>query len=298
MWAAIGKAAAYAGLLVALGGLATNGKWGWGQADVQVPPGESVSVGPHGAHRIRLLDVWPAQADLQIGTNQHLSLKSGTPARFGGFRYQWTGQGGLWVQVRALRDTGQALTLYEYAVRPSPVESLHFAFPSTASSEETERLFIVSEDKVVGQLKWLNRDAVTDGKEPRLHLWILSEDGRTLVGEQELGGKQEFGGNDKTFEVTIGDATYVLDVSPYIIVDIAYQPGLWALGVGGILLIAGLLISFVPRQRIWALVTPHRDSIVITVREQRWGLLRGRHKNINEALVQLRARLEQGLNEA
>ncbi len=300
MWAAVGTVVAYAGLLVVLGGLAINGKWGWRQTDVQVSPDEPVSVGPQGAHKIRLLDVRPvpAEADLQIGASQRMSLKSETPTRLGGFSYQWTGKGGLWVQVRALRDTGETLTLYDYAVRPRPVETLRFSFPSAVSSEEADRLFIVSEDKVVGQLRWLNRDAVTDGEKPRLHLWILSEDGRTLVGEQELGGEAGLAAKGKTFEVTIGDVTYVLDVSRYIIVDLAYQPGLWALGIGGVLIIVGLLASSIPRQQIWALVAPHQDSTVVTVREQRGGLSRGMRKNTNEALAQLRDRLEQGLKEA
>lgn len=300
MWAAVGTTAAQAGLLVVLGGLAINGKWGWRQTDVQVHPGEPVSVGPQGAHKIRLLDVRPvlAEADLQIGTSQHMSLQSGTLARLGGFSYQWTGKGGLWVQIRALRDTGDTLTLYEYAVRPKPVETLYFSFPSSVSSEEADRLFIVSEDKVVGQLRWSNRDTATDGEKPRLHLWILSEDGRTMVGEQELVGEEGPTAKGGTFEVTIGDVTYVLDVSRYVIVDVAYQPGLWILGIGGILLIAGLLASLIPRQQIWVLVALYQDSTVITVREQRWGLSRAMFKNTNETLAQLRARLEQGRTEA
>ena len=300
MWAAAGTAVAYLGLLVALGGLAANGKWGWQQTGVQVSPNEPISVGPQGSHKVRLLDVRhvPARADLQIGQDQHLSLKQGASARAGEFRYQWTGKGGLWVQVRALRNTGESLTLYEYAVRPRPVETLYFFFPSAAPGEEAARLFIVSQDEVVGQLRWLNGDNVTDASDPHLHLWILSEDGRTLVGEQEIGGDSGLAADIGTIEVSIGDVTYVLGVSPYIILDVAYQPGLWALGIGGILFIAGLLVNLIPHREIWALLAPDRAGTAIAVREQRWGLLRGRHKDTREALAQLRARLERGFVEA
>jgi cytochrome c biogenesis protein ResB len=299
MWAAAGTTVAYLGLLVALAGLAINGRWGWRQSGIQVPPDEPVSVGPQGAHKIRLLDMRPvpAEADLQVGTNQRVSLQSGAPARLGGFSYQWTGDGGLWVQVRALRDSGETLTLYDYAVRPRPVESKRFFFPSAASSEEADRLFIVSEDKVVGQIRWLNSNAMTDGEKPHLYLWILSEDGHTLVGEQELGGGTGIAAQDETFKVTIGDVTYVLDVSRYIIVDVAYLPGLWILGTGGILLVLGLLASLIPRQRIWALVAPHQASTEVTLRAQSRGWSRAMDRNTGEALAQLGARLEQGFKQ-
>jgi hypothetical protein len=291
-------AVAYLGLLFWVGGLAVNAQWGWQESDVQLPPNESMGgtasalTGPEGSHSIRLVDVKvdPIETlQIEVDGSHRLSLRWGTLGRRGPFRYRWVSKGGPFVQVSARRASGESLTLYNYEPRPTPVETLRFAFSPQASQQEADRLFILSEDKVVGRLAWLNRDGGNDDK-PRFYLWTFGEDGRTPLGEQGFAETQP-GAPGNALVAQIGDVTYALDVTRYVVLDVVYQPGWWALGIGVLLAVAGLSVSSIPRRQIWAVVEPGASGAKVRLRDESWPLA-GRHREQeDQVLAHWRAQL-------
>jgi cytochrome c biogenesis protein ResB len=193
-WARVGTAVTYLGLLFLVAGLAANGRWGWRQENVRVPPNQAISIGPDGDRSIRLVSV-------QVG-----------------------------------------------------------------------------ETKAVGRLVWLN-DRATNGERPRFHLWVFGEDGLSLLADQEF-VVSESRTSDETLVAEIGDVIYILDVTQYVIMNVAYQPGLWPLWIGGALLVAGLSLSLVPRRQIWALIVPEKGGHRVRMRTKsqsfRWQKRRDR----------------------
>jgi len=292
-WTRAGMAVVYLGLLFSVSGLAANGQWGWQQSDVQVPPNELILTGPEGKHPVRLVDVKtdPVETlEIEVDGSQRLSLKWDAFGRRGGFRYRWVSKGGPFVQVRAQRANGGGLVLYNYEPGPTPEETLRFAFSPQAPDQEADRLFIVSEDKVVGRLAWLNKDG-GNGDRPRFYLWTFGEDGRTPLGEQEFAQPEPGASDNITLTAQIGDVTYTLDVTRYVVLDIAYQPGWWALGTGVILLVAGLSVSLIPRRQTWALVEPRANGAEVRLQDQHWALVRRHRKQEDQMLAQWHAEL-------
>ena len=269
-WARAGAVATYLGLLFLVAGLAANARWGWQQANVHVPPNEPVSTGPGGDHHIQLVNIRtePTETlEIQVNGSRPLSIRWGARGRRGSYRYEWVSKGGPFVQVHAQGADGEALTLYNYEPRPTPAKTLQFAFAPQAPQHEADRLFIVADTKVVGRLAWLNKNAA-NGEKPRFYLWTFGEDRRTPLADQEFVAAEPAGSQD-TLVAQIGDVTYVLDVTRYVIVQVAYQPGFWALWTGGALLVAGVLASLVPRQQTWALVAPDQDGYEVRIRSRR-----------------------------
>jgi hypothetical protein len=159
------------------------------------------------------------------------------------------------------------------------METLRFAF-SAQDAQESDPLFIVAATKSVGRLAWLNREA-TNGARPRFYLSIFGEDGRTPLTEAEFRPVAELGGVDKvpdglafrteTLVAQLDDITYVLDFTRYVVVDVAYRPGLGALWIGGILLTGGLLARAIIQLRVRALQVRRlraRRLRAVTSREQ------------------------------
>jgi hypothetical protein len=251
-WTRAGAAATYLGLLFLVIGLAANARWGWQQDNVHIPPNEPVSTGPGGKHHIQLVSIRtePTETlEIEVDGSRPLSIRWGARGRRGGYRYEWVSKGGPFVQVQAQGANGESLTLYNYEPRPRPVKTLQFAFDPQAPEHEADRLFIVADTKVVGRLVWLNKNAV-NGEKPRFYLWTFGEDRRAPLADQEFVAAEPAGSHD-TLVAQIGDVTYVLDVTRYVIVQVAYQPGFWALWTGGGLLVAGVLTSLVPRRQTW-----------------------------------------------
>jgi cytochrome c biogenesis protein ResB len=286
-WTAGSAVALHLGLLFLVGGLAVNGRWGWAQSGVQLLPSETVFVGPEASHKIRLEHTGsgPGTAVLQAGEQQHSFSVRGGRTYQRGFLYRLIDGGSPLVRVSARHNGGGKLTLYEYRTRPKPQESLQFAFPATSPEEDADRLFIVSDAKVVGRLAWSNRGATSD-EQPRFHLWVFREGGQALVGESEIVPQ------DDTTSVALGDITYDLDVSRYVVLDVEYRPGLWALCVGGLLLVVGLLGALVPRQRMWAVVSAEAETATIRIREQTAGLSGRFRRRRTKMLSELRAQIE------
>jgi hypothetical protein len=137
------------------------------------------------------------------------------------------------------------------------VETLRFAF-SSENVQDSAPLFIVAATRSVGRLAWLNREAI-DGARPRFYLSIFGEDGRTPLAEAEFRPVAELGGADEipdepasptaTLAAQLDDITYVLEYTRYVVVDVAYRPGLRVLWIGGILLAAGMLADAILRWR-------------------------------------------------
>jgi hypothetical protein len=115
-------------------------------------------------------------------------------------------------------------------------------------------------------LEWLNKNAA-NGERPRFYLWTFAEDGRTVLADQEF-ETSESSSSGHTLVAQIDDVTYVLGVTRYVIMDISYQPGLWALWIGGILVASGLLLGLVPRRQTWAVIAAHSDGHEVRIRDQ------------------------------
>jgi hypothetical protein len=279
----------YAGLLMAMVGLAINGRWGWQQPNVQLLPQVPVSVGPDGSHQIELADTPQASTEvtLLIGKGERLSLPQGRTRHRGSYSYQLAAESGPLVRISAQRDNGTALTLYDYAVHPQPAEQLVFTFSPAVPGEGMDRLFIVSEEKAVARLQWLDEGSPQVDGGSRFHLWVFREDGQTLLGEQEI---QADGG---AIAVTVGDITYALDISRFFVVNVAYLPGLWILRAGIVLAIAGLLAHLLPRQQIWGTVSGQGNATVAQIRFWSRGYARRFHQARGEALVRLHDQIEE-----
>ena len=80
-------------------------------------------------------------------------------------------------------------------------------------------------------------------------------------------------------------------------VDAAYQPGLLLLGIGVVLVLAGLFGQMVPRQHVWALVTPE-GPLAMRLYAQSGGLDRRWHGKSNQAWENLRTTLDTTLEKA
>ena len=283
-WVSASTAVICLGLLFVVGGLAINGRWGWLQSDVQLLPDKPVFIGLDGSHKVEFVNAQAATTEviLQVGGRENVSMGSGGLARRRGYRYQLLDKGGPLVRITARGGSGEMLTLYDYDVRPEPVHSLWFTFSSATPKEEADRLFIVSEERIVGRLKWLDKSVGTSEEKPHFHLWVFREDGRTLVGEQEISTREN------TITATVGNITFAFNVSRFVVVEVAYQPGLWVLRIGGVLVIIGLLGSLLPRQQMWSAVLAQADSVTVKIRERSGGLSYGYRRQRDQVLTRLR----------
>jgi hypothetical protein len=287
-WLSASIGVIYLGLLLITAGLAINGRWGWQQAGVQILPDETVSLGPRGTHKVQLAtsSATDDEVTLYVADDRQVAVAQGSAARWDGYRYQLTDRGGPLVKVSARRNSGEALDLYHYGVRPKPAQSLRFAFPSTQSPDESDRLFIVSTERVVGRLARLGTGASTSDNEPRFHLWVFREDGQTLLGEQQVIA------DDGAVEITIGGIDFLLDLSRFYVVDVAYQPGLRFLGFGALLLVGGLVLGSLPQQSMWSAVFAQQDDVRIAIREQSRGFALPYRRRRDKAVAHLGLRLE------
>lgn len=279
----------YAGLLMTMVGLAINGRWGWQQPNVQLLPQVPVSVGPDGSRQIELANAPKASTEVVLLTEkgERVSLPQGRTRRRGSYSYQLAAEGGPLVRISAQRDNGAALTLYDYAVHPQPVEQLVFTFSPAVPGEGMDRLFIVSEEKVVARLQWLDESSAQVDGGQRFHLWVFREDGQTLLGEQEIQADGD------AIAVTIGGITYALDISRFFVVNVAYLPGLWILRVGTALAGAGLLAHLLPRQQIWGTVFAQGNATVAQIRFWSRGYAHRFRQAREEALARLHNQIEE-----
>jgi hypothetical protein len=290
-YARVGAAVIYLGLLFLVAGLAANGRWGWQQTNIRVPPNEPAVIGPEGNHHIQIVSVETGPAEtiaLEINGSRSLLIRWGATGRRGSYRYEWISKGGPFVQVYALGPDQEKLTLYNYESRPQPVKTLQFAFSPRAPQQEADRLFIVADTKVVGRLVWLNKNAENDEK-PRFYLWTFGEDRRTPLADQEFVASEP-SAPDHTLTAQIGDITYVLDVKRYVVLDVAYQPGLSALWIGSILCAGGVAVSLIPRKQTWAVIATDQHEYEIRIRRSR-PLVRVRGRQQDRWLDQLRSRI-------
>jgi len=295
-WARASAAVIYLGLLLLAGGMAIQTRGGWRQPEIQVLPYKDVAIGPSEALHIRLVDIQTGIQDgaeqsatianLQIAGQTILPIQLGVPARHRGYRYLWVSRGGPSVQLSAYRvsDNERALNLYDYAVRPIEAGSLQFSF---ASGQDPNRQFILSEDKVVGWLRWDDTGDAAGENTPKFHLWLFGENG------QELGAETFEAGQDPTIlHARIGDIDFRLKIARFIVLDIAHQPAEWVLWVGGALLGLGILGQAIPHTQIWALVLAANEHTVVKVRVQHMGLLKRRGNEQKRVAARLRDALD------
>jgi len=270
-------------LLIAVG-LAVNVGWGWEQQDVQLLPGSPVPLGPEGNLSVEL-------QSSSVSLDEALVNLDGQQATVTGERSmcrsslgcQLTDQSGPLIQVSAQRTDGTRLKVADYAVRPEPLDSLWFTFARAASPQDTDRLFIVPDERLVVRLKWLNQN---EQQTPRFQQWVFRQDGQELVGE-ELIEIQD--GESRT---EIDGITYSWHVSHYVTVEFDYRPGRLTSGAGIVLLAAGLLGQLIPRRRIWSAVHSRNGHTTVSIRQQRGGLSIRRGRAADDEWSALRAEIE------
>jgi hypothetical protein len=270
-------AAVLLGLLLIVVGVAGNGRWGWRQPAIQILPGKDAVVGPGDDLAIHLLNTESSpsgndRARLEVEGKYQALVKVGAPAFHRGYRYRWDGRGGPSVQLQAFRvtDLNTPLALYNYTVRPEPEEMLLFAFPPAEPTQESEWHFIVPDYKVVGLLRWSQEPGADESGEPGFDLWIFDEDG-TERGKPSF-KEQASTGSQAVFQATLEEIIYELVADQYIVLDVAYQPGYWALLAGGALVAVGALGYLISRLQIWARVSPLTTQVEVRMRERRRGI--------------------------
>jgi len=74
---------------------------------------------------------------------------------------------------------------------------------------------------------------------------------------------------------------------------VAYQPGRWAVGVGIIFLLVGLLSEWVPRLQVWGLVEPQVDGTSVKIRMEKSGMYVPSFGRRDEMLAYLRSQIEE-----
>jgi hypothetical protein len=285
-WATGSHIAIYVGLLLAVCGLAVNGRWGWQQTDVQLFPREPVFVGPTSSHRMQLVDTEDVsgKVTLETGKRQRIHIKPRGRTYRDAYLYQLTDKGGLLIQVSAQRDDGEQLVLYHYTARPEPAEPLRFAFSRAASEEEDYRLFIVMDEKTISRLKWLNPDRTA--QESQFHLWVFRQGSETP-------SEKKFTVENKSTQVTINNITYTLQVFNYVVLNVNYQPGLWAITVGSMLVVIGLWGTLVPQQRMWSSITFQEGRVTVRIRDETKGISHRLRRRRDTALGKLRVQIEE-----
>ena len=278
---ALAPVVTYLGLLGIVCGLAVDGRWGWEQADVQLLPGTGVVLGPTGRHRLELVETRPPLLTPSVAViradGREVAIRPGNSVWRGAYIYHLQEPSGLFVRVGARRSDGAKLTLYNYTVRPEPADSLSFTFVPNAPAEEADRLFIVSPDNLVVRIRWSNPTARDEP--PLLHLWVFA-------GQEPIGDTRVVLSSEKA-TATIGSTEYMLDVSRYIVLDVARRPGWWPIVGGCVLAAVGLLGATIHREA-WAMVTPGDKGVVVRLGGQ--GRAIGRQGRLVDAL---RTRIEE-----
>jgi hypothetical protein len=261
VWASTDTALTYLGALLLVVALAVNARWGWRQLGVQMYPNRPVYLGPQASHRIELIDASAGlgNAAIEIDGRGPLPISDGRGSGSMAYSYELADGGGPLVSVTAWGGNGDSLAVSEYALRPEEQSTLLLAF-SAAPEDQTARLFILPEEKVVVRLEWLNPEE-TGTASPRFRQWVFEQGGQTLVGTSEIGAS----GRSATTE--IGGVTYQWVVSSHAVLDVAYQPGRWILGTSAVLALSGLAMQLVPRRQAWAMVQKSEDSTAVHYRD-------------------------------
>jgi ResB-like family protein len=288
-WAKADTLLVYLGAAFAAAALAVNGTWGWQQSGVHLLPGESVLIGPSRSHEVVLADV-PAfsdQAAIRVNQGQQFLIARDHSTFYRGYGYQLAGQSNPWVQVSARRSDGEPLVLSDYVARPESRDTLQFAFAAGGSQQETDRLFIVPDEKLVVRLKWLDKACATADQCPYPHFrqWVFEQGGHALVGEAQIETDTD------TATTQVADVVYDWHISRYVIVDVTHQPGRWILGMGICLAALGVLGQMIPRQQVWSEISQHGDKVVIRIRSHSAGLTGRWKQQQNETLAALRAEI-------
>jgi hypothetical protein len=263
-WASTDTLLTYLGALALVAALAVNARWGWRELGVQVYPDSPVYLGPQASHRLRLVE---ASADsrsaaIEIDGRTRLLVSGDRSTGNMAYSYQLTDRGGPLVSVTAWGSGGDSLALSEYALRPERQPTLLLTFSAAGPEDQTVRLFILPEEKVVVRLEWLNPEE-TGAEPPRFRQWVFEQGGQALVGTSDITV------SDSSATTAIGGVTYRWEVSSHAVLDVAYQPGRWVLGSGAVLALVGLVVQFVPRQQAWAIVQGDEDGTAIRYRDQR-----------------------------
>jgi hypothetical protein len=280
-WLSAGVDVLYVGLLLMTLGLAIDGRWGWQQAGVELAPGQSTLIGPDNEGELSLSEPAGNTSGFNIstGTGKSFVLRQDQPVRQDGYRYQLVSQDLPLVGVKAQRADGQMLVLYDYVVQPQPAELLKFPFSSSSSGDETDRLFIVADERVVGRLQWI--PDLPGEAQAGFHLWVFREDGQTLVGEQEIAA------DHTPLTAQIGNMLFTFEISHLVLIDVKYRPGFWSWWIGCALASIGLLGVLMPRLQMWSVVSEQPNGTIVKIYENTQGLAYAYRRQRNKTLAEL-----------
>jgi hypothetical protein len=262
-WANADTLLSYSGALLLAAALAVGNRWGWRQLGVRAYPNETVRLGPQAAHRLELVQASPdsRSAAIEVNGRERLLVSQDRGASNTAFRYELTEQGGPLVSVTAQGASGEPLTLSEYTLRPEHRTELRLAFSAARQEEQTVRLFILPEEKVVVRLEWLNPQQ-TGAEPPRFRQWVFEDGGQRLVGTGDVAAAAG------TVTTQIGAVTYDWTVSSHAVFDVSYEPGRWLLGVAAVFALLGVAGQFIPREQAWGIVQADEDGATIRFRGQ------------------------------
>ncbi len=260
-WARVDVPLGLLGALCMVAALGANSRWGWTQPGIQVLPNQTIQVGPQRDHRLELVQGTDDSrgAWIEVNGSERLFVDRERGVSSGAFRYALTDDGGPLVGVSALNRDGEPLALSEYTLRPEHHSELQLVF-SAASEEQAVRLFILPQAKTVVRLEWREDRGVGAGP-PRFQQWAFEQ------GAQQLVGTAEITASEGTATTHIGEITYQWTISSYAVLDLAYQPGRWLLGIGAVLALLGLAAQFVPRQQAWAILQSTEEGTSIGLYE-------------------------------
>ncbi len=256
----------YLGLLLIIGGLAVDGRWGWRQYRVSLGPDKPLTIGDRSVRRLTLHSVAAdgRQAVMAGDDGTTWAVMYGTRVWRDGLMYELTDQGGLAVRLSAQDRQGRPLNLSEYTVRPEPSAWLQFSFSAQGDVQQLGDRFILPDQKMVGQIVWENKLA-DDADGYRLYLALFDQGEQTLLDGDWL----QVGDAPMTF--TLAGIAFDLQVSRYVVLNLAYSPGWWSMAAGCIGLGLGVLACLLPRQEVWVCIVAFSGGSRAILRARTYG---------------------------